>query len=115
MPFAGTKKGVQPPILPFDTNIDRSLKKYLLHATHQSFVFLTSTLGMYNSLWDSLSVKMCHLIQVDKILEKQGAPGTRSLRVEFVPNRGSCCSCETISVLKIHRGSMFYLILIFSP
>lgn len=41
---------------------------------------------MDDSLWDSLTVKVGHLVCKDHILDQQGTVGSCSLQVQFVPN-----------------------------
>ena len=53
------------------------------------------TLGVYNSLWDSLPVEVCELLHEDVVLQQDGTSGAHSETVELVRHRGSM-SCRQL-------------------
>ena len=59
------------------------------------------TLGVYNSLWDSLPVEVCELLHEDVVLQQDGTSGAHSETVELVRHRGSM-SCRQL-VGELHR------------
>ena len=61
---------------------------------------LTSSLGMHNSLWYPLSVKVSHLIYEGKVLDQYRTPLTHSHGGSLAVNRMSLTSCQDIGNLQ---------------
>ena len=65
---------------------------------------LTSTLGVYHSLRDLLSVEVSHLIQVDRVLHQLWPPGARSDDLGLIINGDSLtCGESTRTSFGLHK------------
>lgn len=59
----------------------------MVFRTNSPLTLLTCTLGVHHSLWDSLPVKVGHLVSEDHVLDQQRSSGSCSLQVQLVPHR----------------------------
>mgnify|MGYP001796680165 CR=1 FL=1 len=60
---------------------------------------------MYNSFWDSLPVKVRHLILEYMILQKERSTWSQTHRSQLIADRMACCSGELVRHLK-HKHSL---------
>ena len=56
---------------------------------------------MHHPLGDPLPVKVCHLVQVHKVLQEDWAPGANCHGVELVVNWMTMAGCHDISTLGV--------------
>ena len=63
----------------------------------------TTPLGMHHSLWDSLAIKVTHLIKKLNILEKDWAPGSNCHGTGLSVNRNTISSCKNIRFLRYEK------------
>ena len=64
------------------------------------FIQHTGSLGMDHTLWNSLTIKVCHFVHVDKVLHQHGTTGANGLNCLLVINGVAMTGCENFWCLE---------------